>query len=129
VNTVLAVATILGGIAAIWYFWDKIVELLRGQRVSEMPTPASAPAPVPAPAPGLVEKWVDSNYPRDSGLQTTLEAAGYKIVWCLDTKLARRLDLEGWEVVVEPDAHGVVSKFRSKDRPANQTLIKKRVSR
>jgi len=123
VNIVLAVATILGGIAAIWYFWDKIVEFLRGQRVSEMPTPASAPAPAP------VEKWVDSNYPRDSGLQTTLEAAGYKIVWCLDTKLALRVDLEGWEVVVESDAQGVVSKFRLKDRPADQTLIKKRVSR
>jgi hypothetical protein len=72
------------------------------------------------------EKWVDLMYPLDSGLQQKLEAAGYRVRWCLDTKLSRRIDLEGWEIVVEPDTHGVLTKFRIKDRPADQTLIKKR---
>ena len=73
----------------------------------------------------VIEKWVDLGYPSDSCLQHKLEAAGYRVAWCLDTKLSRKLDLEGWEIVVEPDAQGVLTKFRLKDRPADQTLIKK----
>jgi hypothetical protein len=45
-------------------------------------------------------------YPSDSGLQQKLEAAGYRVAWCSDTKLSRKIDLEGWEIVVEPDAKG-----------------------
>jgi hypothetical protein len=31
-NVVLAVATILGGIAAIWFFWDKLIAFFGGQQ-------------------------------------------------------------------------------------------------
>jgi hypothetical protein len=75
-----------------------------------------------------IEKWVDFRYPFDSGLLPRLELAGYRVTWCLDTNLARKVDLEGWEIVMEPDAHGVPTKFRLKDRPSDQTLIKKRNS-
>jgi hypothetical protein len=75
----------------------------------------------------VVVKWVDLNYPSDSGLQGRLEAAGYRLAWCLDTMLSRKIDLEGWEVVEEPDAQGVRTKFRMRDSPADQTLIKKRI--
>ena len=34
-NVVLAIATILGGIAAIWFFWDKIRLVVFGQAKSE----------------------------------------------------------------------------------------------
>lgn len=111
----LAAATILGGIAAVWFFWDKI---------GAWWTPGSQPLP----SQEVVEKWVDLRYPSDSGLQAKLDAAGYRVAWCLDTNLARKLDLEGWEVVVEADDHGVPTKFRLRDRPADQTLIKKRLS-
>ena len=74
----------------------------------------------------VIEKWVDLKYPFDSGLQRRLEAAGYRVAWCLDTKLSRKIDLEGWEIVVESDAQGVRTKFRLKDYPADQTLIKRR---
>lgn len=74
----------------------------------------------------VVEKWVDRRYPTDRGLQQSLEAAGYRVACCLDTNLSRRVDLEGWEVVIEPDAQGVLTTFRLKDRPADQTLIKRR---
>ena len=77
-------------------------------------------------APQVVEKWVDFKYPSDSGLQAKLEATGYRVAWCLDNKLARKIELDGWEVVIEPDQNGVPTKFRLKDRPADQTLIKKR---
>jgi hypothetical protein len=41
-------------------------------------------APVaPLSTPNPVEKWVDLNYPSDSGLQAKLAAAGYKVKWCL----------------------------------------------
>ena len=73
----------------------------------------------------VIEKYVDFGYPSDSGLQAKLEAAGYRVAWCLDTKLSRKIDLEGWETVVESDAQGVLTMFRLKDRPADQTLIKK----
>ena len=111
---ILVVATILGGVAAFWFFRDKLASWWFSRH--QLP-----------PAPEIVEKWVDFRYPSDSGLQTRLEAAGYRVAWCLDSKLARKLDLEGWEIVVEPGDNSILSKFRLKDRPADQTLIKKRV--
>jgi hypothetical protein len=83
-----------------------------GQRVS----PHSA---------AVIAKWVDSKYPVDSGLEKMLEASGYSVRWCSDPKLLRSIDLEGWEVVVERDAEGIMTKFRLRDRDANYTLIKK----
>ena len=74
----------------------------------------------------VIEKWVDFKYPFDSGLQRRLESAGYRVAWCPDTKLSRKIDLEGWEIVVESDVQGVRTKLRLKDRPADQTLIKSR---
>lgn len=73
-----------------------------------------------------VEKWVDLRYPWDAGIQQRLEAEGYRVAWCLESKLARKIDLEGWEIVIEADARGVPAMFRMKDRPENQTLIKTR---
>jgi hypothetical protein len=72
----------------------------------------------------IVDKWVDFRYPSDSGIQQRLEATGYTVKWCSDDKLSRKTDLEGWEIVVEPDAQGVRSRFRHKDRPYDQTIIK-----
>lgn len=97
---------------------------LKGSKLWVRPN-ARPGEPVMLHAQEVVEKWVDLNYPRDSGLQRKLEVVGYRVAWCLDTNLARKIDLEGWEIVVEPDAQGVLTKFRLKDFPANQTLIKK----
>ncbi len=106
-------ATILGGIAALWLFWDKLVSWWGSRRQSPS-------------APKVVEKWVDIRYPSDSGLQTRLEAAGYSVRWCSDKHLARKVDLEGWEIVVEPGDDRVLSSFRLKTRPDDLTLIKGR---
>jgi hypothetical protein len=76
----------------------------------------------------IVDKWVDFQYPSDRGIQQRLEAAGYTVKWCSEDKLSRKIDLEGCEVVVGPDAQGVRSKFRHKDRPNDQTLIKTKVT-
>lgn len=74
----------------------------------------------------ILEKWVDFNYPFRSGILQKVQSEGYTISWCLDTKLAQKTDLEGWEIVLERDEHGMLTKFKVKDGPANQTLIKKR---
>ena len=66
------------------------------------------------------ERWVDIRYPFDSGLQAKLESEGYRIAWCLDSNLTRKLDLEGWEMVVETDPRGVLTDFRLRDYPYNQ---------
>ena len=76
------------------------------------------------PQPEAVDKVVDFNYPRDSGIQQRLEAAGYRVSWCLETKLSRRIDLEGCEVVAEPDAQGKLCKYRLKGSPTDQILLK-----
>lgn len=82
--------------------------------------------PVKPPRVEISDKWVDISYPANSGLQQRLEARGYRVAWCLDTKISRKVDLEGWEIVVEPDAEGPLRRFRLRDRPGNQTLIEQR---
>jgi hypothetical protein len=74
------------------------------------------------------QKWVDIAYPAAKGIQRSLEGQGYRVGWCRDMDLPRKLDLEGWEIVVEEDANGIRSTFHMQDLPCNQTLVKKRVA-
>ncbi len=71
-------------------------------------------------------KWVDPNYPQDAGLQAELESQGYRIRWCSENSLARRLDIEGWSLVTQTTESGKNVVLKIKDRPHNQTLIMKR---
>lgn len=87
----------------------------------------------PSPASVSVEKaaearihWVDLNYPIDSGWQEQLEREGYSVRWCTDDKLARRIDLEGWEVVHHTLPSGEVVSLRLRDKPHDQTLLRKK---
>lgn len=83
-------------------------------------------APDAALAPGAVAvKWVDLKYPHDSGLQASLEAGGYIIRWSTDSRLAQRLDIEGWSLVTQ-EVGGQSVVFKMRDRPEDQTLIKKK---
>ncbi len=88
----LIAATILGGIAALWFIWDKF----RGRKSSTLDSVPSSKQ--------LVEKHVDFDYPTDTGLLADLESQGYRTFWCERSKLERRLKLEGWEYV-EEDGH------------------------
>jgi len=81
---------------------------------------------VPLAAKAVNEKWVDSKYIFDSGIQGRLQDAGHRVALSDDDKLSRRIDLEGWEIVLEPDERVALTKFRLQTRPRNQTLIKKR---
>lgn len=124
-STLLAIFTILGGIAALWYFWDKIVALTRPKSAASDDAPVIEGSPAQLTPPTPAEKWVDFAYPRDSGLQAKLEANGFQVAWCLDNRLARKTELEGWQVVVESGLEDRTFVFRLKDKPNNQTLIKK----
>lgn len=74
----------------------------------------------------LSVKWVDLNYPHDSGLQAILETDGYVVRWSSDSRLARRLDIEGWSLVTQEVEEGRSVVFKVRDRPEDQTLIKKK---
>ena len=71
----------------------------------------------------ILDKEVDINFPSDSGLQKELENDGYAISWCSAKKLARKLELEGYEKVVWEDKDGNQFYLRTHD---GLTLIKRR---
>ncbi len=90
-------------------------------------TPNARPGEtVEPPRVEVVEKWVASDYPTRSGIQKRLETNGYRISWCADAKLTQKTDVEGWEIVIEHDAQGVLTKFRFDEVGPHQTLIKKK---
>ncbi len=57
-------------------------------------------------------KQVDLNYPFDSGLQTKYEREEYELRWSSEDKLARRIDLDGWEYAFQdlPDGKRAILK-------------------
>lgn len=89
-------------------------------------TPTARPGEsVEPPAVEIVEGWVSADYPAQSGLKARLEAAGYSVAWAWDSKLAE-LGLKGWEIAIERDARGVLTKFRFDEVGPHQTLVKKK---
>ncbi len=100
--------------------WKRTGDFAVARVAQGRPTPQ---APVAAAASSV--KWVDLSYPHDSRLQAALEADGYIVRWSTDSRLARRLDIEGWSLVTE-EAHGQRVVLKVRDRPEDQTLIKKK---
>jgi predicted nucleotide-binding protein len=78
-----------------------------------------------AKAATTIVKYVDLEYPHDSGIQGELEKQGFRVRWCVDSKLSRRLDIDGWSLVKMPGDDGSEIVLKLKDRPEEQTLIKK----
>jgi hypothetical protein len=96
------------------------------QGASVRVTPNGRPGEKVAPEPPRIRKAnVDLRYPADSGLQEKLKALGYEIAWCLEPRFARLTELEGWELVLEPDGSGWYVSYRVKTRPADQLLVKR----
>ncbi len=102
----------------------KVQIFLRPRGLSMTPTARPGESVEPPPV-EIAEKWVSQDYPTRSGLNAQLEAAGYSIAWAWDAKLADLL-LEGWEIVVEPDAEGRLTKFRFDQVGPRQTLVKRK---
>lgn len=70
--------------------------------------------PVLPRRPEIVEHLVESNYPVASGIQQKLAARGYRVGWCRPERVRTLVDVDGWEVVVEPIASGGLASFRTK---------------
>jgi len=99
------------------------------QGTSVRVVPNSRPGERVAPDPPRIrEAVVDFQYPADSGLQAKLNSLGYKISWCLESRIARLTQLEGWELVLEADESGGYTSYRVKDRSADQLLVKRAVT-
>jgi hypothetical protein len=98
---------------------------IQGANVWVRPT-AQPGTPVPPPEVRIEDRAVDFRYPSDSGLQDQLIAQGYRVSWALESRIARLLDLEGWEIVHVRTDNGLM-RFRAKDPRDDQILIKKRI--
>lgn len=78
------------------------------------------------------EKWVDLSYFEKSGLKERLESAGFKYTWATARKQRERVEVDGWEVVVEKDNDGKRVCFKCKDHDAVGgfiILLKKRLEK
>ena len=72
---------------------------------------------------GIEDKVVDINYPSDSGMKEELNIVGYRIAWCAEKNLSRKIDLESWEKVVWEDQTGKQFLLKCSD---GLTLIRKK---
>lgn len=100
---------------------------LQGDRIFVKPN--ARPGERVSASPAIVtEKIVTFSYPTESGIQQRNEAEGFRLQWSLEAELAGRVDLYGWEIVIEPDTNGNLFCFRCKDSRDDQILIKKRDS-
>jgi hypothetical protein len=106
-------------------FFTLLIQIyLQGPNLRITPNPKPGER-VPPNVPQIVEKWVDLNYAFDSGLLKKLQDEGYAVRWAIDKHLARALDLDGWQIVIEPD-QGVLTKFRVRDRGGDHHTLLKR---
>lgn len=71
----------------------------------------------------IVEREVDIRYPSDSGIQAALIARECQVAWVRVSRLARLIDIEGWQRVIVRDSGGLLVQFRIKDYPEDQVLI------
>jgi len=108
-------------------FLNLMVQMfIQNDRITYRPCsrPGERVPPMPSP---IVEKWVTFNFPAESGLQRKLEQTGFRVAWAMISRLPL-LELQGWEIVVEPDRHGMPTSFHLRDSPENQVFVKHRRS-
>ena len=74
------------------------------------------------------DMWVDLSYAEDAGIAKRLREAGYTLGWIGANREARKVNLEGWEVVIEQldDGRRVRYKIRDHSVGGYLVLMKKR---
>jgi hypothetical protein len=87
---VLAVSTIIGGIAGVWFFWDKIEGWCRRK-----------PQPLP-------EMQVGRKMAEEMGLEAFLRKSGYRLFWGDVREREYYLRFGDYERIEWPDAQGKV---------------------
>ncbi len=90
----------------------KVQLFIQGNSISVEPNarpgePVSPKQPVP--------QLVDFKYPVARGIQPRLETLGYRVRWVKPENVRGHIDIEGWELVVQPDGFGGLSSFQTRD--------------
>lgn len=101
----------------------KVQMYVQGNNISYRPCPRPGERAPPLPV-QLARMTVDYDYPKRSGIQERLEADGWRTSWCRESRVPT-LELEGWEIVVEQDRHGMPTSFYT-ERPDRQVYVKTR---
>jgi len=78
---------------------------------------------VPAKTPAVVEKTVEFQYPNITGLAAQLTGEGWDLGWVRSDQVESRIAVGGWQIVLEPDSYGGLSRFRTRD---GLVLLKRR---
>lgn len=81
-------------------------------------------APASPPSPKIEDKWVsDLDYIEDAGIAERLCQQGYHLHWTGVDKEARRVDIDGWDVVIDTDKSGQKVRYKIKDDSVGGYLI------
>ena len=88
---------------------------VQGNSVSVLPN-ARPGEPVAPKRVEITDKLVEIGYPTASGIQQRLESHGYHLAWVRPEHVNNLIDIDRWELVVEPDTRGLLSSFHTRDR-------------
>lgn len=81
-------------------------------------------APAAPPSPEIEDKWVsDLDYIEDAGIAERLRQQGYHLHWTGADNKARRVDIDGWDVVIDTDNSGQKVRYKIKDDSVGGYLI------
>lgn len=76
------------------------------------------------------EKWVSLQYVEKAGIAGRIKSDGYRLYWATANEEAELVDLNGWEVVLDPAEDGGHVLYKIRDMPTvggYLVLLKKRI--
>ena len=80
---------------------------------------------LPPPAVQIVDRRVGIGFARETGLEKRMAINGFRLYWAKLSSIAQ-LEREGWEILLEPDEHGILTRYHVSTRPENQVLMRTR---
>lgn len=71
----------------------------------------------PAAAPSIEDKWVSLRYVEDAGIAQRLRDQGYQFGWVTANNEATKIDIEGYEPVIDELPDGRRLRYKVRDDP------------
>jgi hypothetical protein len=71
----------------------------------------------PLAEPPIEDKWVSLRYVEEAGISERLREQGYQFGWVAANDEARKIDIEGYEPVIEPLPDGRRVRYKVRDDP------------
>ncbi|HEY2893475.1 MAG TPA: nucleotide-binding protein [Pirellulales bacterium] len=68
-------------------------------------------------------KYVDLDYPRDAGYEADVAQERRQLAWVRESEVARKVDLEGWDIIWNRDNDGSLRRLKLKDPEGDLTLL------